>query len=586
MMWLNAACPTAGSKSNHSASANNPPNPLNSRRTAYGLVCPELTFTPEVWDGVLHRLQSEVPAFAFETWLQPLEPRRIDEGLLLVCPSTFHRDRIRLHFLPRIDACLQAEVGESITVALGISTVSDPASKAASDPDPLRAIASKRPSWVPDKETPGPRTPEAPGPDSLGADIAGTNSLGPNISGPNISGPNISGPNTSGPNTSGPDTSGPVQARGVLRSVPAINRSEIGRPRAGRPAAPAPFGTQYTFDSFVVGPCNALAREASFAMASGQQQALNQLYLRADSGMGKTHLARAVAAEATRVGPGEVKYLSSENFTNQFLSALRSNRTSDFKRRYRGRRQLLVMEDIQFLEGKTATQLEFFHTVQHVLDAGGKVMLTGDRMPQDMPHLSPRIRSQLASGFLAELEPPDQRVRRAILRSKAASGGVGLPTNCLDALVESIRGSVRELEGVLIQLVTTASLLKRPIDLVLTESAIAKKTAAAPRKRRLGVGDVISVVAGFFQSSPERLASRSRRKQILVPRQLAMYLCRRYTDAPVGEIGQALGRDHPAVRNAIEKIERGILERPPLRYQVEALGDRLDGMLADLDRTD
>jgi len=321
-------------------------------------------------------------------------------------------------------------------------------------------------------------------------------------------------------------------------------------------------------------------------MASGQQQALNQLYLRADSGMGKTHLARAVAAEAARVGPGEVKYLSSENFTNQFLSALRSNRTSDFKRRYRGRRQLLVMEDIQFLEGKTATQLEFFHTVQHVLDAGGKVMLTGDRMPQDMPHLSPRIRSQLASGFLAELEPPDQRVRRAILRSKAASGGVGLPTHCLDALVESIRGSVRELEGVLIQLVTTASLLKRPIDLVLTESAIAKKTSAAPRKRRLGVGDVIAVVAGFFQSSPERLASRSRRKQILLPRQLAMYLCRRYTDAPVGEIGQALGRDHPAVRNAIEKIERGILERPPLRYQVEALGDRLDGLLADLDRTD
>ena len=575
-------CPTAGPKSNHSASANNPPNPLNSRRTAYGLVCPELTFTPEVWDGVLHRLQSEVPAFSFETWLQPLEPRRIDEGLLLICPSTFHRDRIRLHFLPRIDACLQAEVGESITVALGISTVSE----AASDPDPLKAIPSKRLSCVPDKETPGPRTPEAPGPDSLGADIPGADIAGANIPGANIASPNTSGPNTSGPNTSGPNTLGPVQARSVLRSVPATNRNEIGRPRAGRPAAPAPFGAQYTFDSFVVGPCNALAREASFAMASGQQQALNQLYLRADSGMGKTHLARAVAAEAARVGPGEVKYLSSENFTNQFLSALRSNRTSDFKRRYRGRRQLLVMEDIQFLEGKTATQLEFFHTVQHVLDAGGKVMLTGDRMPQDMPHLSPRIRSQLASGFLAELEPPDHRVRRAILRSKAASGGVGLPTNCLDALVESIRGSVRELDGVLIQLVTTASLLKRPIDLVLTESAIAKKNSAAPRKRRLGVGDVISVVAGFFQSSPERLASRSRRKQILLPRQLAMYLCRRYTDAPVGEIGQALGRDHPAVRNAIEKIERGILERPPLRYQVEALGDRLDGMLADLDRTD
>ena len=482
-----------------------------------------MAFTPEVWDGVLHRLQNEVPAFSYETWLQPLEPRSEDKGLLLVCPSTFHRERIRRHFLPRIDACLQAETGGPVEIALAVDTCRN---SAPSKPSVKAPAASSTSSAA----VPGAAREKAPAPP-------------------------------------------------ISRPRPSRGR------RAVEPSASVANPAQYTFDSFVVGPCNALAREAAFAMASDQQRTLNQLYLRADPGMGKTHLARAVASEAARLGNRAVKYVSSESFTNQFLSALRSNRTSDFKRRYRGRHELFVMEDVQFLESKSATQLEFFHTVQHVLDAGGKVMLTGDRLPQDMPELGARIRSQLTAGFLAELEPPDHQVRRAILRSKAAHGGIRLPADCLDLLVENIRGSVRDLEGVLIQLVTTASLLKSPIDRALTESAITKKAGAPTRRRRLRVGDVIAVVAGFFQSSPDTLASRSRRKQVLLPRQLAMYLCRRYTDASVGEIGQALARDQPAVRNALRKIERGILERPPLRYQVEALGERLDTLLAERERS-
>ncbi len=511
---------------------------------------PELTFAPEVWDGVLHRLQSEVPAFTYETWLEPLEPRPVDDGLLLLCPSPFHKERIRRHFLPRIDACLRAETGEELDIVLGIRSA-----EPSTQENAVRDRPAREEKVVPPKTSRSQAPGQAENRQSGGEAIAESRTGSSPAASARPSHPRpVSAPKA-------PIRPGIIPTRSVTR--------------------PSPTATQYTFDSFVVGPCNALAREAAFAMASGQQQALNQLYLRAEPGMGKTHLARAVAAEAEGLGGREVKYVSSENFTNQFLSALRSNRTSDFKRRYRGRNQLLVVEDVQFLENKAATQLEFFHTVQHVLDAGGRVMLTGDRMPQDMPELAPRIRSQLCSGFLAELEPPDHRVRRAILRRKAAHGGVGLPDHCLDALVENLRGSVRELEGVLIQLVTTASLLKKPIDMALTESAIAKRTSARARKRRLGVGEVIGVVAGFFQSSPEQLASRSRRKQVLLPRQLAMYLCRRYTDAPVGEIGQALGRDHPAVRNAIDKIERGILERPPLRYQVEALGEKLDGLLGD-----
>jgi chromosomal replication initiator protein len=338
-------------------------------------------------------------------------------------------------------------------------------------------------------------------------------------------------------------------------------------------ASDVSLNTHYRFDNFVVGPCNALAREAAFAIARDQQINLNLLYLCAQPGMGKTHLARAVATEAERRLGGGVRYTSAEAFTNEFLGALRHRKTGEFKRHYRRGCRLLVVENVQFLESKNATQLEFFHTVQHVLDAGGRVVLTGASMPQDLKELDARVRSQLASGFVAEIEAPDAQVRRAILRTKAAHGGLHIPTACLDLLVDSVRGSVREVESVLIQLVTTAALLKHPIDLTLTRSAIAKKTTTAKvdEDRQLDVVEVIRAVASFFQTTPERLASRSRRKEILVPRQLAIYLCHRYTSASISQIGEAVGRDQPAVRNAIRKIERGILERAPLRYQVEAL---------------
>ena len=215
--------------------------------------------------------------------------------------------------------------------------------------------------------------------------------------------------------------------------------------------------------------------------------------------------------------------------------------------------------------------------MQHVLDAGGSVLLTGDRTPRELVGLDPRIRDQVGRGFVAELEMPDAIVRRHILRAKAAGGGVHLPPDCLDLLVESTVGSVRDIESVLVQVVTTASLLGRPIDLELTREAIDLKSgdASAIPTRSISPTEIVRIVAAFFGRPPEALASRSRRRDVLVPRQLAMYLAHRYTDAPLSEIGRALGRDHPAVRNAIRRIERQVLENAPLRYQVEALSERI-----------
>jgi chromosomal replication initiator protein len=235
-----------------------------------------------------------------------------------------------------------------------------------------------------------------------------------------------------------------------------------------------------------------------------------------------------------------------------------------------------VLEDVQFLNSKCATQLELFHTLVHLADAGARVVLTGDRLPRAIDGLDGRLRSQITAGLVAEIESPDAAVRRRILRAKAAAGGVRLPDDCLDLLVDSVRGSVRDLEGALSQLVATASLLKRRIDLSLTRGALHKLAPAPVPVRTLEPKVVIGAVAAFFGTSHAAMAARSRRRDVLLPRQLAMYLCRRYTDEPLCAIARHFDRDHPAVSNAVKSVERRILERAPLRYQIEELSARLD----------
>ncbi len=346
------------------------------------------------------------------------------------------------------------------------------------------------------------------------------------------------------------------------------------------PAASSQRALPYTFDSFVVGACNALAREASYALAQNRQPGVSPLYLSAPSGLGKTHLVRAALDEVKRLGPSRALYSSAESFTHEFTASLRAKRTGSFKRRFREECDLLVIEDVQYLRGKTWTQLELFHTISHLLDIGRRVILTGDRLPRDLEGLDPHLRSTMASGLVAEMEPPAAQVRRDILRSKAASGGVRLPPECLDLLVERVCGSVRDLDSALIQVVATASLLKRPIDLALTEAALRKLVPSRSQPRSLSPESVIAVVAAFFGTKPEALAARSRRRDVLIPRQLAMFLCCRYTDASHSRIARALGRDHPAVANAVRVMERRMLERAPLRYRVEALSEKLEALRA------
>jgi chromosomal replication initiator protein len=382
----------------------------------------------------------------------------------------------------------------------------------------------------------------------------------------------------------------PDPAQDAPESPPQRENLPARRAPAPRPderaAAPDPQREfPYRFDNFVVGSCNALAREASIAVARSTQRALNPLVLAAAPGLGKTHLARAIVNEARQHGEQRAIYASAEAFTSDFTRSLQMRRIDDFKRRFRHGCRLLVLEDVQFLDArKKATQLELFHTICHLLDVGARVVLTADRLPRDIEGLDPRLGSKLSSGLVAELDSPDGVVRREILRQKAADGGVRLPDACRELIVESVRGSVRDLEGVLIQLVAMASLLKRPIDPELTMVALRKLAPIPGVRHPLAIRDVVETVATYFKKRPDEIAARSRRRDVLWPRQLAMYLGHRYTGASLSVIGAALGRNHSAAANAVRKVERRILESAPLRYQVEALCARLDGMTGERQR--
>lgn len=650
---------------------------------------------PMVWRDALRRLQDEIPDFAFEAWIRPLAVKIDANRVALGCPSSFHRDRVRLQFHERLEQNLDAVLGiearsndgSATKTAATLQVSPSPriellcmsefanapghaidiaaleAEKGIAGREGVVASAEQR---MRSAKAVGQATVHVAGGHVAGGQVAGGHAAEGASGGAAFSsggagstgGPGSSAvpgivhvdaspasafdgtsngrskeshleavPDRRGSRSTGTVAAGAApntksgQAKSLANSIDASRSSEskrfAGKRRVDAVTGPDQPELPFSFESFVVGPCNALAREAALALARTRQRSLNLLYLGGESGMGKTHLARATAAEARRHGmpssppdsaagaktpsrgrrwthppfdpphergnaPGVV-YTSAERFTSDFVSAMRNGHGDAFKRRYRGSIGLLIVEDIQFFSGRVKTQLELFHTLQHVLDAGGRVLLTGDRTPRELTGLDERVRAQVGRGFVAELERPDAIVRRHILRSKAAAGGVGLPDDCLDLLVEASQGSVRDIESMLIQVVTTSSLLGRSIDLALTEDAIALKTSAdsvIPTKT-VAVSEIVRIVSAFFGKRPELLASKSRRRDVLVPRQLAMYLAHRYTDASFAEIGRGLGRRHPSVRNAIERIERQVLENAPVRYQVEALSERIDATLKE-----
>jgi chromosomal replication initiator protein len=358
----------------------------------------------------------------------------------------------------------------------------------------------------------------------------------------------------------------------LLCSEAASSREARGRPPPGRVAearSRAPRTEPIDFDSFHYDAGSALAFEAARAVARGEAGRCSPLVFAGGEGVGKTHLCRAIARE---VGETCV-YRSAEEFTGEVTRAIRERRTEEIRHRYRRALNLLILEDVQFLSGKRATQIELFHTLESLLARGKTAVLSCDRSPGELESFEPELRSRLASGLVARIEPPAEKTRLAILRAKAAAGGVRLDEECLCLLADRPVRSVRALLAGLNQVVARATLLRQPVTPALVHQAI---DALDVMRGGLGLVQIVERTARAYGVGLAELRGPSKAQRLTRPRHVAMYLARRYSGASFQEIGLALGRDHTTVMYGVERMEQRILERPQLRYELEALIARFD----------
>ena len=331
-----------------------------------------------------------------------------------------------------------------------------------------------------------------------------------------------------------PEEEVPAQARNPVRTN-------------GRPSGV--LNPAYTFDTFVVGTSNRLAHAASMAVAENPAHAYNPLFIYGGVGLGKTHLLHALGHAAQQRGL-QVLYVSSEWFTNDLINAIRSQKTGTFREKYRNGDVLLV-DDIQFIAGKEATQEEFFHTFNTLHGAGKQIVVSCDRPPKALVALEDRLRSRFGWGLIADVQPPDLETRIAILRAKAESHSVRMPDEVLAYIARKIPSNVRELEGALTRVLAHAQLMRAPITL---ETARTVLDGILAYSADLSPDLILSAVARYYKLSEEQLVGRSRARLVSVPRQLAMYLIREETDSSLPQIGQLLGgRDHTTIMHGCVK---------------------------------
>ncbi len=334
------------------------------------------------------------------------------------------------------------------------------------------------------------------------------------------------------------------------------------------------FNPRYTFDTFVVGSCNRLSHAASQAVAESPARAYNPLFIYGGVGLGKTHLLHAIGQYTLiKHGFSRVFYFSSEKFTNEFINAIRDNKTLDFRNKYRNM-DILLIDDVQFLAGKEQTQEEFFHTFNALHDNNRQLIISSDRPPKEIPTLEDRLRSRFEWGLITDLQPPDLETRTAILKKKSLSDGIDIPDQVIQYIAEKIVTNIRELEGALIRIVAYASLSESPITLDLTEAAL--QDIIFSRQKNITINYVTEVTAEAFNIKPEEIKSKKRTQDIALTRQVAMYLCRMLTDLSLPKIGEEFGgRDHTTVLHAFKKIEQMISNDNDFKHRIELIKNNI-----------
>jgi chromosomal replication initiator protein len=332
---------------------------------------------------------------------------------------------------------------------------------------------------------------------------------------------------------------------------------------------------RYVFETFVIGASNRFAHAAAVAVAEAPAKAYNPLFIYGESGLGKTHLLHAIGAYAKELyGSTRVRYVSSEEFTNDFINSIRDDKASVFQKRYRDL-DILLVDDIQFLENKERTQEEFFHTFNTLYNANKQIVISSDRPPKQLTTLEDRLRSRFEWGLITDIQPPELETRIAILRKKAAQDKLNAPDDVLEYIASKISTNIRELEGALIRVTAFASLNRQGVDLSLAEIVL-KDLIPEEGGPEITGPTIMAQTASYFSLSIDDLCGTSRSRVLVNARQIAMYLCRELTELSLPKIGQAFGgRDHTTVMHADRKIRQLMAERRSIYNQVTELTNRI-----------
>jgi len=495
----------------------------------------------------------------------------IDGTALLAAPSEFAKGAIEQNLRRPISEALGRHLGVAVNLAVVVDASAAAGGTEVPDPVGRRSGAPAEPASRPDRaDLPASQrstTDWSPGSD--GFPLPTTGPIGVADAGDTDHAHNDQGDVDGGIRHGGPIGPGPRGGE--------VWPTYAG-PTAGvqvQPRSQTRLNERYTFDTFVIGASNRFSHAAAFAVSEAPARAYNPLFIWGESGLGKTHLLHAVGHYAQRLFPGmRVRYVSTEEFTNDFINSLRDDRKVAFQRRYRDVDVLLV-DDIQFLEGKEGTQEEFFHTFNTLHNANKQIVISSDRPPKRLETLEDRMRTRFEWGLITDIQPPELETRIAILRKKAAQDRLAVPGDVLEFIAERIERNIRELEGALIRVTAFASLNRQPVDTQLAEIVL-RDLIPNSGASEITAPTIMAVTADFFGITMDEMCGPGKTKALAQSRQIAMYLCRELTDLSLPKIGQTFGgRDHTTVMHADKKIRNEIAQRRKTFEQVQELTARI-----------
>ncbi len=485
-----------------------------------------------LWPGIVDSLPPNQ-----RVWLTSSKPLMLAESTAVVAvPNEFTRNQLEGRLRTRIEDTLSDRLGKPVRLAVSV----DPTLESATPDHPT---------------TPRPGLTTGPGATPGTGAFAGQAATGP------------SAPLPQAPHSS------PQMHTQTSRQSDLSTRTASASLTTGIPDSP--LNPRYTFETFVIGSSNRFAHAAAVAVAEAPGKAYNPLLVYGDSGLGKTHLLHAIGHYVRNLWTGaKIRYVSSEAFTNDVINAIKDANTAALQRRYRDVDVLLV-DDIQFLEGKQQTQEEFFHTFNTLHNANKQIVISSDRPPKRLTQLEDRLRNRFEWGLLTDVQPPDLETRIAILRKKAAADRLSAPADVLEFIASRIQTNIRELEGALIRVTAFASINQQEVDLTLAEIVL-KDLIPEGGEPEVTAGLIIAQTATYFGFSIEDLCGPSRTRALVTARQIAMYLCRELTELSLPKIGQQFGgRDHTTVMNADRRIRKDLAERRNVFHQVTELTTRI-----------